>query len=128
MYDLYEPIDAGNASIKLLYSTAYGEDSSSNAIFLKMDDVYCTYLSSGILELDEELTFGVRNYMTVSDSHIYGVHGKKYKKKHFMTAKEYSLDNIILNKVYLTPELLEEYEKDGCEIIANPSKVELYRN
>ncbi len=120
LYEPYDFISVGDMRFKLLFSMPYGEGSSVNSLFLELDGKCCTYISSGLLELDEELLRSTENYMSVSDIHIFGKHGKKYKKDIYFNSREYSLEALVMNNVFLTPEAYSEYEESGCKIYSHP--------
>ena len=125
LYELYAPVKLGKMSMRLIFSRPYGEGTSTNAFFLELDGTNCSYMSSGILDLDDEIRASVDNFMEVSEIHIYGKHGKKYKNKLFIETKKYQLDMMILNSIYLTPESLEAYENSGCKIYSHPLSMKL---
>ena len=124
-YELLDPVELGDAALTLLYSTPYGEGTSVNALYLDLCDEGIAYLSSGVLELKAVEVEAIKDYMSRATIHIYGRHGKKYKKKIFFGTKDFELTTLVLNNVYLTQSSLKEYEKSGCTVHAHPLSLKL---
>ena len=120
-----ESFRIGSCKATHLYAEPYGEDSSMNAFAISNLNETILYLSSGILSTKEsELMY---DFLSCSDKIILGRHGKKYKEHIYFRETFSRVECIIMNSnnLFLTQEAMEEYTKNGCEIISHPSMVEL---
>ena len=114
-----EVVTVGEYKIKLLYSAPYGE-TSVNAFSVSNESYTYTYLSSGMLLLENGFNFN--NVLSNSDCIIFGMHGKKYKEKIVLEEYFNKADRIVINSDNLT---ISDYYTDmfinnGCDIIISP--------
>ena len=100
-------------------------DYTMNAFSISTKNSTICYVSSGLLE--GRISETIKNYIACSDTVILGTHGKKYKSHKYMEYISPRLNQLIINStnLFLTQETMEEYVKNGCEVISHPSMVEL---
>ena len=121
----YESFTVGKYRICPLYSAPYGEETSMNAFSISSyTETFC-YISSGLLASERKTE--MYNYIKCADRVIFGCHGKKYKNRIYLDERYPRLSGVIINStnVFLTQSAMEEYEKNGCDVISHPSRVEL---
>lgn len=124
----YEKFSVGKYRISLIYSSPYGEETAMSAFSVSTYTETICYISSGLLEGKTKAE--MMNYLNCADQVILGTHGKKYKNKLFLTERNSNLTRLILSSsnVFLTQELMEEYVKNGCDILSHPLSVDLISN
>ena len=123
--DINESMQIGHGELELLYSLPYGEGTSTNAFSYTLDSKELLYLSSGMLETPEGISF--LNRTENSSVIIHGEHGKRYAGNKII--KEYYPQNecIIINcqNVFFTQYSYAEYKNNGCKIYLHPSTVNI---
>ena len=125
LYSFSDKLSVGTIEICPIYSEPYGEDSSMNVFVLKRATEIYTYISSGILESKNSNM--IDEIISISDSVIFGSHGKKYSDTHYFTKMHAEIDCIILSgeNIFLTQESLKYYKENGCEVYSHPSGIDI---
>ncbi len=115
----YETVHVGDYHINLLYSEPYG-NTSMNAFTVAHGDETLLYISSGLLATG--MSDDLMSYLSITDHLILGDHGKKYKKRIYITDCFADLDSIVMHSdnVFLVQQNIIYYSDKGCRIYSHP--------
>ncbi len=125
LYSESDTVYIGDAKIFSIYSEIYGKDSSVNAFSIVKDSKIYTYVSSGMLKSGKSDI--IPDLLSISNSIILGSHGKKYPKAIYLDEKYDALSLLVISgeKIYITQESAEYYDKNGCEIYSHPQVIDI---
>ena len=125
LVNINDVFELGECQASILYSTPYGEGTSTNSFELNFGDKKLIYLSSGMMSQNNSKE--LEDVVAGSDVVIHGAHGKKYSDGYAISKFYENNKSIILSGgyIYLTQQAYIQYTENGCEIYSHPSYVKI---